>query len=129
MIGSRVTVEGLGTGLRFWSRQASQAMGRRLVRNIRQRTQRGVGADGQAFRPYAPGYDRADTVAPDLKDTGRLMNALQVTQADVNGATVEAPGVPYAAAVDAKRPFMGVAPDEVAGLDALVGELVEAENR
>lgn len=129
MIGSRATIEGLETGLTFWTREASQAMGRRIVQTIRQRTLRGIAADGRAFKPYAPGYDRADTVTPDLRDSGRLLNALQVTQADERGAFVEAPGVPYAAVVDAQRPFMGVAPGEVADLDRLVDELVDEANR
>jgi phage gpG-like protein len=129
VIGSEATVTGLDTGLRFWSREQSAAVGRRIVDRIRERSLRGIGADGVPFRPYSPDYDRADTARPDLRDTGRLLGALQVIEATEAGALVEAPGVPYAAAVDARRPFMGLAPDDARDLDELVDQLVDEANR
>lgn len=92
----------------MWDARASAAIAAHLRDVHVARAARGVDATGAAFPPGV-----------DLQKTGTLLNAFEA-DSDERSAVVRNTA-PHAAPVNANTvPFMGLAPDERDGLDAVV---------
>lgn len=77
----RVTLPNL-RGVKFSETKLMRSIGAGLVGRIRERTERGVGPDGGAFRALSPSYAKAKRAAlghskADLTVSGRMLNDMQ----------------------------------------------------
>ena len=92
-----------------------QALGEEAKRLILLRTSRGRDASGRTFQAYSPQYvlsGNVDSRRPDLTRTGAMLASLTV-EASATSVRVYAKGIPYARFVNARRRFMGLAPDDM----------------
>lgn len=112
----------LSTG-RMWQR-----VGDRIRELILSRTAAGISAEGRDFAPYSPEYEKEKSGGVDLRVTGLMLDSLSVNSSD-SGVTLQS-AAPYAADVDAKRPFLALTSDELGEIEELViEELERAESK
>ncbi len=86
-------------------------VGTALANQVGRRTKGGIGSDGQPLKTS-------------LRKSGRMLSSVH---AEPEGQSVViVSDAPYAAAVDQHHPWMGVAPQDEAALDAAIDEAVTA---
>lgn len=97
----------------LWTRADSHAIGVQIRRLTLARTARGVDVTGRRFKPLRDGRPAT------LKRTGRLLGSLRVEAGEREVRVIAT--ADYAPFVEEQgRPFLGVAPDELAIIDAAV---------
>lgn len=92
-----------------------------IQERIVERTGRGIGADGEPLKP------RADGTPSRLRESGALLGewAIDVGATDVSVS----PTAPYAAQVDAERPFVGLTDEDIEALDSEVDAALDDAER
>lgn len=96
-------------------------LGTWIQARIVDRTNRGIGADGEPIKP------RADGTPSRLRESGALLGewAIEVGASEVSVG----PTAPYAAQVDAERPFVGLTDDDLEALDGEVDAALDDAER
>ena len=81
---------------------------------------------------YAGGYAEYKQLSTgsgviNLTLSGQLLRTVRVAKASASSVTIKAgnESVRYAGAVDAKRPFMGIAPDELGVIEAVASDEID----
>ena len=99
----------VGTPLVLWTAEDSQAVAEAMHGRILERTARGVGADGQPFKPYASRQRRSQQVT--LRKSGRMLDTIARRGTPKRAALRTT--TPYAAVQDRIRAWFGFTETEM----------------
>jgi hypothetical protein len=106
--------------------EAWQRLGSKAIELIKLQVSQHKDINGNSFKPYSPVYAKSKGVAPndvDLKVTGQMLSSL--AQKATPDSTAITPGVDYEGLVEALRPFLGIAPENLEEVDKVINKVLD----
>ena len=97
-----------GARLKLFRSSHLAILGQEVADGIRSATAAGIGPDGRRFPPYRDPARAGSRV--DLRRSGRMLASVGIVDLDSDDVSVGPAGVPYAAEVNRRFPFIGLAP-------------------